>query len=236
MTADFRMKAFTIQQDRCAMKVGTDAILLGVWAMAEAPCSILDIGTGSGILALMLAQRFPEAHVHAVDIDESACGQAADNFARSPFAPRISLHCTAIQEFAADDRFDLIVCNPPYFSNSLKSKGAARNMARHNDALPLDELAVSIDRLLAGSGRCCLILPPDVSDAFGTVAGEHRLFCEQKCLVRPTPDSLVKRHLLAFTRQASRTVAPTTELIVETSRHQYSDDYRRLAQPFLLKL
>ncbi|MEZ6128113.1 MAG: methyltransferase [Planctomycetaceae bacterium] len=236
MTASFRMKSFTIRQDRCAMKVGTDAILLGGWATAAAPRSILDIGTGTGILALMLAQRFPECNVHAVDIDSEACDEAADNVANSPFAARVSVHRTAIQEFATDRRFDLVVCNPPFFSNSLKSPDVGRNIARHNTTLSLDALAMSVDRLLAGSGRCCLILPADVSETFHNVARRQRLFCEQKCLVKPTPNSPVKRHLLAFGRQEPPPFVQTTELIVEAARHQYSDDFRTLARAFLLKL
>lgn len=133
MTTHFRFKQFTVRHDRCAMKIGTDAILLGAWAAAVEPERILDIGTGSGIIALMLAQRFPTANVTAVEIDLAACEQACGNFAAAPFYDRLTLTRSAVQDFRSKDQYDLVVCNPPWIQRSLKSPDAARTMARHSD-------------------------------------------------------------------------------------------------------
>ncbi|MCA9182656.1 MAG: methyltransferase, partial [Planctomycetales bacterium] len=152
MTTAFRCKQFTVRHDQCAMKVGTDAILLGAWSAAVEPKRILDIGTGSGIIALMLAQRFPAAYVTAVEINSAACEQACGNFAIAPFYDRLTLTHSAVQEFRPKGSYDLVVCNPPWFQKSFKPLDAARTMARHSDSLSLDELGAAASRLLSPGG------------------------------------------------------------------------------------
>lgn len=218
------------------MKVGTDAVLLGSWATTTAPQRILDIGTGTGILALMLAQRFPRATLHAIDIDENACDQAAENFSNSPFAKRLQVHHLPVQDFAVDEGFDLIVANPPWFEDSLKSPHAARNTARHNDSLSAVCLIQAMHRLLRHNGCCCVVLPHVDAADFCDLAKVQGLLCERRLLVYPTPGSDCKRQLLCLTATESDRVLVEQRLIVELSRHNYSPEFCSLAQDFLLKL
>lgn len=257
MPKPFRFKQFTVHHDQCAMKIGTDAILLGAWATASAPQRILDIGTGSGVIALMLAQRFPAADVFAVEIDSAASEQAKANFADSSFRDRLTIAKSSVQDFCSDVAFDLIVCNPPWFHDSLKPPDTQRSLARHNDSLSLHDLATAAVRLLSPGGRLSLILPLVEADAFCNLADDAGLHGYRRCQVRPTPDSEPKRQLLEFSNQTSAggpenchgtasgfLVAESDsadflteqELVVETTRHQYSDDYTALAKEFLLKM
>lgn len=217
------------------MKVGTDAVLLGAWATSDAPQRILDIGTGTGILALMLAQRFPHAKVDAIEIDPSACDQAAQNFRDSPFASRLRIHLAAAQDFVAAEGFDLIVSNPPWFEDSLKSPDSARNTARHNDTLSTSCLIDALRRLLRDRGRCCLVLPDSAAADFCKHAAEQALFCERRCRVYPTPDSVCRRQLLSLTVEPCEHTVEQ-QLNVELSRHNYSPDFCSLASEFLLRL
>lgn len=240
MTRAFRFKQFAVQHDRCAMKIGTDAILLGAWAEADQPKRILDIGTGSGVIALMLAQRFPTATVTAVEIDEDASRQAAANFCDSPFGDRLTVIRAPVQNLPIDGQsprpFDLVVCNPPWFADSLKSPDSRRTLARHSDSLSLAELAAAAERLLGVGGRLGLVLPVEAADAFSELANGSGLCLVRRCLVRPTPQSSPKRHLLEFSNQKSAAEVSVQELVVETSRHVYSDGYITLAKDFLLKM
>ncbi|MEE0972800.1 MAG: methyltransferase, partial [Paludibacteraceae bacterium] len=154
----FRFKQFTVYQDRCAMKVGTDGVLLGVLADVSKATRILDIGTGTGLIALMLAQRQKDAHVDAIEIDEQAAQQAQENIAQSPFC-YIHVHTTALQAYNSTQPYDLIVSNPPYFVDSLKAPNAARNLARHTDSLSFADLLQGAERLLHNDGCFWVILP-----------------------------------------------------------------------------
>lgn len=158
---EFRFKQFKVQQDRCAMKVGTDGVLLG--ALATGGRRILDIGTGTGLVALMMAQRFPEARLMAIDVDGDACSQAAQNAAGAPFGDRVTVLHTALADFAADSSkcgaYDAIVCNPPFFENSLECPDDRRTAARHTSSLPFAELAASAARLLSDVGTMTVIVP-----------------------------------------------------------------------------
>ena len=237
MTTPFRFKQFTVHHDRCAMKIGTDAILLGAWAAAtEEPKRILDIGTGSGIIALMLAQRFPAANVTAVEINSAACEQARGNFAAAPFCDRLTLKHCAVQDFRPQDPYDLVVCNPPWFQKSFKPPDAARTMARHSDSLSLEELGTAASRLLSPDGVLNVILPLEQALTFTAIAIENDLHCQRMCEVRPTPTSMPKRRLLEFSSCAPKQDLCTQEIVVEVERHQYSDAYSKLAKEFLLKL
>ncbi len=217
------------------MKVGTDAILLGSWAEATEPSAILDIGTGTGVIALMLAQRFPAARIDAVEIDAAAIDQATDNFGRSPWADRLAAHSGSIQDFDVDHRYDLIVSNPPYFVNSLPPGDASRQLARHDNSLTSTDLADAASRLLTTTGRFCVILPFEQSDKIIAIATARGMHCSRWCCVRPTPKHQPKRVLLEFTKTTDGP-AEETELTIEIRRHEYSPEYAELAQAFLLKL
>ena len=173
-------KQFVVHDDACGMKVGTDALLLGSWAgeakalAQETMTDVLDIGTGSGILALMLAQRFPAAHVHAVELEPDAACQAKENVARSPFCDRISVHHRAIQGWGGS--VDLAVCNPPFFHGRPKSPDRKRNLARHDDALPLPSLFSSVKACLRSDGEFAMVFPEDRAselEAVAEVSGFH---------------------------------------------------------------
>jgi tRNA1Val (adenine37-N6)-methyltransferase len=218
------------------MKIGTDAILLGAWAAAMEPRQILDIGTGSGIIALMVAQRFPAANVIALEIDSAACAQACGNFAAAPFCNRLTLTRCAVQDFQPNVQFDLVVCNPPWFQRSLKPPNAARAMARHSDSLSLEELGAAASRLLSPGGVLNVILPIQQALTFTAIATEFQLHCLRLCAVRPTPTSTPKRQLLEFSNRPPEQDVCAQEIVIEVTRHQYSDEYSRLAKEFLLKL
>lgn len=236
MTSAFRCKQFMVRHDRCAMKIGTDAILLGAWADAIEPKRILDIGTGSGIIALMVAQRFSAAHVTAVEVDWAASEQAHENFVASTFHDRLSLVHSSVQAFCPVDQFDLIVCNPPWFQNSLKPSDTSRAMARHSDSLSLAELAAAARRLLRPGGVLNLILPIEQAISFTALAAENALYCHRVCRVHPTPASPPKRQLLAFSNRPPEQAFCEEEIVVEVKPNQYSEAYKRLAKAFLLKL
>lgn len=217
------------------MKVGTDAILLGSWAEANEPKTILDIGAGTGVIALMLAQRYAEAVVDAIEVDSAACQQASDNFAHSPWADRLQVHRGSIQQFVTDRSYDLIVSNPPWFTNSLQPGDASRQLARHNDSLSSEDLVAATIRLLTTTGHLCVILPIEQPDSIVVTAEDRGMHCSRRCCVRPTPNHAPKRVLLEFSR-AAPVSTERTELTVEIRRHEYSPEYAELAREFLLKL
>ena len=166
--AGFKFKQFEIHQDRCAMKVGTDGVLLGAWAPGGK--RILDIGSGTGLISLMMAQRCQEAQVIGVDLDAEACDEARENVAASPFADRVSIACCRLQDYESAEKFDAIVSNPPFFLNSLKNPDSKRSMARHADSLPFRDLFLGVKRLLSEEGVFSAIVPSEVLDAFTSEA------------------------------------------------------------------
>lgn len=229
----FQFKQFTVYHDRCAMKVGIDGVLLGAWADANGAKHVLDIGTGTGLIALMVAQRCG-ASVDAIDIDSGAFEQAQFNVAQSPWAGRISVSCNALQEFRPDKKYDLIVSNPPYFTNSLKAPDAGRTLARHSDSLPLDVFLTCAAELLADDGRICVILPVVEGERFVELASEWGFGCRNLVRVFPMPHLPVKRLLIELVKGDVKT--STTDLIIERERHMYTDDFASLARDFYLKL
>ena len=166
--AGFKFKQFEIHQDRCAMKVGTDGVLLGAWAPGGK--RILDIGSGTGLISLMMAQRCQEAQVIGVDLDAEACDEARENVAASPFADRVSIACCRLQDYESAEKVDAIVSNPPFFLNSLKNPDSKRSMARHADSLPFRDLFLGVKRLLSEEGVFSVIVPSEVLDAFTSEA------------------------------------------------------------------
>lgn len=228
----FRFKQFTIHQDACAMKVGTDGVLLGVLTDVTAATHLLDIGTGTGLVALMLAQRNPTMSMDAIEIDSSAAKQAAENVAKSPW-PHIRVHCTALQTYHCPPSYNLIVSNPPYFVNSLKTPIAARTTARHTDSLSFNELVEGVDRLLSPSGKFWVILPADEQTNFCQLAQEKGLYPYRLIHVHPRAEKPAKRIVMGFGR--IQTIAQEEHLVIEKEqRHQYTDAFAQLTAPFYL--
>lgn len=195
----FRFKQFTVRQDRCAMKVGTDGVLLGAWACtkpADSPLHILDAGTGTGLIALFLAQRFPNAFVDAIDIDDHAVEQARENFAESPFSERLKVRKAYLQDEIKT--YDLIVCNPPFFVNSLTCPDDKRTMARHAKTLTLAELARKSPHLLNDSGTLAVILPSENKSTMESEAIFNGLTIQRICRVKTKKNKNEKRVMMEF--------------------------------------
>jgi len=230
----FQFKQFTIQQDRTPMKVGTDGVLLGAWADVENAAHILDIGTGTGLIALMAAQRNSTAHIDALEIEPHACIQAQENVLASPWPQRITIIPTALQDFVSPVRYDCILCNPPFFSQSTKTPEQGRNLARHDDTLPRPVLLEQVTRLLASTGSFSLILP--TSEAIKTLsyARRYHLFPQHITRVLPNPGKPPKRYLIKFSN--TETIVAEDELVIELSRHHYSAEYIHLTQAFYLQM
>lgn len=232
--AAFTFKRFAVEQDRCAMKVGTDGVLLGAWAQVPENAHILDIGTGTGLVALMLAQRYPNATITAVEIAPEAARQAAENVENSPFSERIKVLCADARTLSDDEKFDCIVCNPPYFDETLKSPDSARATARHNDLLTPQDLLRTSAKLLKTNGSLQLILPTATAKRVVDLAKARTFALERATHIFPTPQSTEKRTLLHFCR-GNRSEFVENSLVIELERHSYSDAYKRLTHDFYLK-
>lgn len=234
----FQFKQFTIEQDRCAMKVGTDGVLLGAWApIVDATYNILDIGSGTGLIALMLAQRSNAQQIEAIEIDESAYEQCVDNFENSPWNDRLFCFHAGLDEFLEemeDEAYDLIVSNPPFYTENYQSNDEKRDLARFENALPFDELIESAAHLLSEFGVFALIVPYKEEEKIIALAKEFQLYPFKITRVKGTPTSEIKRSLLAFTWDEQ--VLEMDELIIETARHQYTNEYIELTKEFYLKM
>lgn len=231
---EFVFKHFKIVQDKCAMKVGTDAVLLGAWVNISEAKQILDIGTGTGIIALMLAQK-STADIDAIDIDANAFMQASENIKNSNWSNRILAHHKSVQEYISicDKRYDLIVSNPPYFVDSSKASEEARTNARHTDCLSFDDLLNGVVHLLAQEGRFYIILPIKESHIFKEMAFKQHLFLTKLTRVITRTDKPEKRLLMKF----EFTNKPTEEdviIIEEDGRHGYSAAYKELTKDYYL--
>ena len=234
----FSFKQFQIQQDRCAMKIGTDGVLLGSWApISNNPFSVLDIGTGTGIIALMLAQRSHAEQIDALEIDEDAYEQATDNFENSPWNDRLFCFHAGLDEFVEEpeDEYDIIVSNPPFYSEDYKSSNEQRDLARFQDALPFEDLIEAAALLLSENGIFSVIIPYKEEENFIALAQELELYPYKITRVKGTPNSEIKRSLLAFSRHENSDFQ-TDELIIETARHQYTAEYIELTKDFYLKM
>jgi len=233
----FRFKQFTVFHNLCAMKVGIDGVLLGAWAEVENAKRILDIGSGSGLIALMLAQRNCNATIEAIDIEASAIEQTKFNIENSPWKKRMSARNISLQNFAAttQEKYDLIVSNPPFFVDSLKTPAPERTNARHTDSLTHEELIVLSQSLLTQNGRLCIILPAKEGKSSKDFAEKAGLFCTKMASVFPKPNTEAKRLLLEFSLKKDKT--EISALTIETEiRHQYTPEFTRLAKDFYLKL
>lgn len=230
----FSFKRFTVYQDRCAMKVGTDGVLLGAWAQGGK--SVLDIGTGTGLVALMMAQRFPFSSVEAIDIDGECCIQAEENVANSPFLKYIHIYRASLQNFFNENRqiyFDAIVSNPPYFVNSLKSPDGKRTAARHSDSLPFSVLLRISCEFLGEGGTLSVVLPIEARNGFVTEAFHLGLYVSREVKIRTTPKKDPSRVLLEFQKQFS-SLPDATEVTLMELDGTRSSWYRQLTGDFYL--
>lgn len=235
-SAPFRFKQFDIYHDKCAMKVGTDGVLLGAWCNTGKAARVLDIGAGSGLIALMIAQRNAGCIIDAVEIDGASCLQAEANILRSPWKSRIRVHHISFQEFCIGKSatYDLIVSNPPFFQNSLQNPAPDRSVARHSTSLPVRDLISGIMGLLDAGGRYCMIMPVPEARKFIGKAQEKGLYCRAITSVIPNPGKPPKRLLLEFTRHDGE--LKSSELIVELGRrHEYSAEFKELTGDFYLR-
>jgi len=233
----FKFKQFSVNQDRCAMKIGTDGVLLGAWTpLINNPYNILDIGAGTGILSLMLAQRSNAEQIDAIEIDEEAYEQCVENFETSPWGDKLFCFHAGLDEFVdePEDEYDLIISNPPFYAEDFKTDDSQRDMARFQDAMPFEELIEAAALLLSDNGIFSVIIPFKEEAKFVSMCKELDLFPLQITRVKGTPTSDIKRSLLAFTRIEQTPLID--ELTIEISRHQYTSEYIELTKEFYLKM
>ena len=237
MAKPFQFKQFSVAQDRCEMKVGTDAVLLGAWsALDHMPNTILDIGSGTGILALIMAQRSTAELIDALEIDADAYEQCVHNFETSDWGDRLFCYHASLDEFVGEieDTYDLIISNPPFYTDHFKSRNEARNKARFEDALPFEELLTSVSKLLSVTGQLNVIIPFSEEINFISLAKNVDLYPIRILRVRGQEESPVKRSLISFTFQENK--IEVSELTIEITRHHYTHDYINLTKDFYLKL
>ena len=237
MSKPFRFKQFSVAQERCAMKIGTDAVLLGAWTDVDSqPNSILDIGAGTGVLALILAQRSGAELVDALEIDDAAYEQCVGNFEASDWGDRLFCYHAALDEFTEEieDQYDLIISNPPFYTDTFKTENEERNKARFEDAMPFTELLKSVSKLLSPTGQFNVVIPFSEESSFIELAAKEGLYPSRILHIRGQESSPVKRSLICF-RFEKQTIE-TQELIIEITRHQYTKEYTNLTKDFYLKL
>ena len=236
----FQFKEFSVHQNKTAMKIGTDAVLLGAWTNLEKyPDSILDIGSGTGVISLMLAQRSSAMTIDAVEIDENAYEQTVENFEQSDWGDRLFCYNASFQEFAQEmaeeeERYDLIVSNPPFYTDKFETSNEARNKARFTSALSFEDLLKGVGVILEESGVFSTIIPFKEETKFVSLAKENNLFLNRVCHVKGNSSSEIKRSLLSFSFE--ETEIYREELVIELERHQYTDAYTNLTKKFYLKM
>ena len=234
----FSFKKFSVNQDRTAMKIGTDGVLLGAWSpIPENAFSVLDIGSGTGIIALMLAQRSNAEQIDAVEIDEDAYEQATENFENSPWSDRLFCYHAGLDELIEEpeDEYDLIISNPPFYTENYKTEDSQRDLARFEDAMPFEMLVEAADLLLSENGIFSVIIPFKEEENFLALAKEFELYPMRITRVKGTPTSEIKRSLLAFKKFATKEIE-INELVIETERHVYTAEYITLTKDFYLKM
>lgn len=231
----FKFKQFTIWHDRCAMKVGTDAVLLGAWSETSHAATILDIGTGTGILALMTAQKSPNARIDGIDTDAMAIDQATENVQLSPWSARIVLKNQSWQQFFAenDTMYDLVICNPPFFQQSLTSPNRQRTMARHDDAFQMISLLQVIPAHLNQEAHFDLIFPYLGSEKLIEQAASFGLHCQKQTFVKSSKNNIPRRCLLSFSKKFAPLIED--EIVIDHGiRHHYTSEYKNLTKEFYL--
>ncbi|WP_462154015.1 tRNA1(Val) (adenine(37)-N6)-methyltransferase [Pseudoalteromonas piscicida] len=233
--SQFAFKQFSVTQHHAAMKVSTDGILLGAWVPLAKANRIVDVGTGTGLIALMCKQRSPTSKVHAVELDNDALKDAEFNIKHSPW-PDIELHRCAIQEFDSELRFDLMVSNPPYFNASLKGENQARNRARHTDSLSFDALLDAFEKFTTDAGQLAVILPYQESALFCQLAKARSWFLVSSCAIKTTPSKSYSRRLLLIGKQNIAQPSHEQSLVIYDVDNQYTNDFVSLCHEFYLKM
>ena len=213
------------------MKVGTDGVLLGAWAQGGR--RILDIGSGTGLISLMMAQRFSEAEVVGIDMDADACGQARENVMASPFRDRVEIVCCRLQDFGGAGVFDAIVSNPPFFVDSLKNPDSKRTMARHTDSLPFRDLFTGVKRLLSDDGIFSAIVPVEVVEQFVAESCILGFYLIRKCGVKTVERKQPKRFMLSFAKHRISPYEEHVEIMVDSQGNR-SEWYRKITEEFYL--
>ncbi|MDR6299433.1 tRNA1(Val) (adenine(37)-N6)-methyltransferase [Mesonia maritima] len=237
MAKPFHFKEFSIQQDRCAMKIGTDGVLLGAWTSLEGkPNSILDIGAGTGVIALMMAQRSSAELIDAIEIDENAYEQCVENFEESIWNDRLFCYHASLEEFVEeiDETYDVIISNPPFHEENYQTPDTQRNKARFTDSLPTEELLKSSAKLLANNGILAIIIPHQHEEKFLKEAKKHNLFPQQITHIKGNETSPIKRSLLQLGKKKQESKSST--LVLEKERNIYTEEYQALVRDFYLNL
>ena len=232
----FHFKKFSIDDSMAAMKIGTDAVLLGAWTICKDEIRILDIGTGSGILALMMAQRNKGVPVDAVDLDQDAAKLATENVQLSPWNDQIQIFNTSIQAFSsqAANKYSLVICNPPFFTDSLKGPGKARNMARHNDSMSISDLLESTSKILAKNGKAAFIFPADAFDTWLKEGKRNSLFPSRVTHLKSSATTKPHRIMIEFIFEEIPFIIEN-ELIIYKTQSEFSKEYISLTKDFYLK-
>ncbi len=236
----FQFKEFTVQQDKTAMKVGTDGVLLGAWCdLGEFPDAILDIGAGTGVISLMLAQRSDAMTIDAVELDDNAYEQTVENFEQSDWGDRLFCYNSSFNEFAdemaeEEEQYDVIVSNPPFYTDDFETESDARNKARFTSSLSFKDLIVGVSKILSERGMFSVVIPFKEEENFVELAKENNLFLNKVCHVKGNENTAVKRSLLSFSFEEKE--IEKEELIIEKERHQYTDAYINLTKDFYLKM
>lgn len=233
----FLFKQFTVHQDRCAMKIGTDGVLLGAWTSIEQnPLSILDIGAGTGIISLQMAQRSDAELIDAIEIDENAYEQCVGNFENSNWNDKLFCYHASLDEFVKEieDSYNLIISNPPFYSENYKSQNHARDRARFADALPFEDLIEGVSKLLSKNGIFSIIIPKKEEQLFKELTKAYHLFPARMCYVKGHAHSEIKRVMMEFSFEEK--TPKIEELIIEKSRHIYTEEYMNLVKDFYLKM
>lgn len=233
----FHFKQFYVDQNNCAMKVGTDGVLLGAWTSLENnPNSILDIGAGTGLIALQMAQRSQAELIDAIEVDENAYEQCVENFEASPWSDRLFCYHTSFQEFVAemDEPYELIVSNPPFYVEEVSSGNISRDKARQQTSLPFETLLSGASKLLSPNGQFAVVLPFTSENEFITMANGFKLYPKRLTRIKGSLETPIKRSLAQFSKNSVS--IEKSELIIETERHKYTQEYIHLTKGFYLKM
>ena len=240
MSKPFKFKEFTIHQDKTAMKVGTDGVLLGAWcSVDDYPDTILDIGSGTGVISLMIAQRSDAMTIDAVEVDENAYEQTVENFEKSDWGDRLYCYNATFNEFAdeigeEEETYDLIVSNPPFYTDDFETEDDARNKARFTSSLSFEELIRGVSKILSENGVFSVVVPFKEEESFINLTKEKKLFLNRICRVKGKVTSEIKRSLMEFS--FIEKVIEEKILVIEIERHKYTEDYINLTKEFYLKM
>lgn len=243
----FNFKQFDVKQDKSSMKVGTDAVLLGTWVRINtSSTNVLEVGTGCGVISLIIAQRYPEVTIDAIDIDQESADEAEENFRNSPWIHRLNAINKSLQEYNTTKVYDSIISNPPYFNNSLQCPKQQRTNARHTNTLSYNDLLNHSNNLLSNNGSLSVILPFEEGKLFIKLSTEFNFILNRITEVYPTPTSQPKRMLIELIKQPATTnsititkvsdIQHSDTLVIENSRHNYTDDYISLTKDFYLNM